>query len=90
MINTVTLLLGCPFVLTLDSPWQPPAGQSLPKKPYSLVVTRDGTLWIGAMAGLSSWSGGKLIQYPEIGDQGFAASPAFSEHKKEIGREVIA
>jgi len=48
-------------------PWQPPAGQHLPDKPYSLLVTRDGTLWIGTFAGLVSWSGGKLTQYPEVG-----------------------
>src|ERR1035438_5411201 len=38
-------------------PWQPPAGQHLPNKPFSLLVTRDGTLWIGTFAGLVSWSG---------------------------------
>ena len=47
-------------------PWQPPAGQHLPAAPYSLLVTRDGTLWIGTFAGLVSWSSGKLTQYPEI------------------------
>ena len=50
-------------------PWQPPAGQQLPAAPYSLLVARDGTLWIGTFAGLVSWSGGKLTQYPEIGKQ---------------------
>src|ERR1700757_4283931 len=50
-----------------DVPWQPPAGQHLPDAPYSLLVTRDGTLWIGTFAGLVSWSDGKLTQYPEIG-----------------------
>ena len=48
--------------------WKPPAGQRLPQKPYSLLVTRDGTLWIGTFAGLVSWKGGKLTEYPEIGD----------------------
>jgi signal transduction histidine kinase/ligand-binding sensor domain-containing protein len=48
-------------------PWQPPAGQHLPASPYSLLVTRDGTLWIGTFAGLVSWRGGKLTQYPEVG-----------------------
>ena len=48
-------------------PWQPPAGQQLPNKPYALLVTRDGTLWIGTFEGLVSWSGGKLTYYPEIG-----------------------
>jgi hypothetical protein len=31
-------------------PWQPPAGQQLPDKPYALLVTRDGTLWVGTFA----------------------------------------
>src|ERR1022692_3273665 len=46
-------------------PWQPPAGQHLPDKPSSLLVTRDGTLWIGTFAGLATSSGGKLTRYPE-------------------------
>jgi signal transduction histidine kinase len=47
--------------------WQSPAGQNLPDQPYSLLVTRDGTLWIGTFTGLASLSGGKLTQYPEVG-----------------------
>jgi ligand-binding sensor domain-containing protein len=43
-------------------------GQQLPDKPYSLLVTRDGTLWIGTFAGLVSWNGDKLTQYPEVGE----------------------
>ena len=48
--------------------WQPPAGQQLPDKPYSLLVTGDGTLWIGTFAGLVSWKDDKLTQYPEVGE----------------------
>ena len=48
------------------TPWQPPAGQKLPDKPYSLLVSRDGTLWIGTFAGLVSWNGAELTRYPEI------------------------
>ena len=40
-----------------------------PTSPYSLLVTRDGTLWIGTFAGLVSWNGGKLTRYPELGGQ---------------------
>jgi len=47
-------------------PWQPLAGQHLPDKPYSLLVTRDGTLWIGTFGGLATWNAGKLTQYPEL------------------------
>jgi signal transduction histidine kinase/ligand-binding sensor domain-containing protein len=46
--------------------WQSPAGQHLPASPYSLLVTHDGTLWIGTFNGLVSWSRGKLTQYPEV------------------------
>ena len=54
-------------------PWHPPAGQQLPESPYALLVTRDGTLWIGTFAGLASWNNGKLTQYPEVG-AGFITS----------------
>jgi ligand-binding sensor domain-containing protein/signal transduction histidine kinase len=50
-------------------PWQPPAGEHLPSAPYSLLVTRDGTLWIGTFSGLVSWTGGKLTRYPELDTQ---------------------
>jgi len=46
--------------------WQPPAGQHLPDKPFSLLVTRDGTLWIGTFSGLATWSAGKLTRYPML------------------------
>ncbi|MGH8525220.1 MAG: two-component regulator propeller domain-containing protein, partial [Gammaproteobacteria bacterium] len=39
-----------------------------PGKPYSLLVTRDGTLWIGTFAGLASLKDGKLTRYPEVGE----------------------
>jgi PAS domain S-box-containing protein len=55
------------------TPWQPPAGQELPSKPYSLLVSRDGILWIGTFEGLSSWNGRDLVHYPEI-DKGFVTS----------------
>lgn len=47
--------------------WEPPTGQHLPDSPYSLLVSHDGTLWIGTFAGLASWKDGKLTQYPEMG-----------------------
>jgi signal transduction histidine kinase/ligand-binding sensor domain-containing protein len=50
-------------------PWQPPAGQRLPNFPYSLLVTRVGTVWIGTFSGLVSWNGGKLTRYPEVDKQ---------------------
>jgi len=50
-------------------PWQPPAGQHLSSAPYSLLVTRDGTLWVGTFSGLVSWTGGKPTRYPELGNQ---------------------
>jgi PAS domain S-box-containing protein len=53
--------------------WQPPPGRQLPSKPYSLLVSRDGTLWIGTFEGLVSWNGVELTAYPEL-DKGFVTS----------------
>ena len=36
-------------------PLATPCGSAPPQRPYSLLVTRDGTLWIGTFAGLVSW-----------------------------------
>jgi signal transduction histidine kinase/ligand-binding sensor domain-containing protein len=47
-------------------PWQPPPGQSLPAKPYALLVSRDGTLWIGTFDGLASWDGKALTRHPGV------------------------
>src|SRR5262249_1784263 len=50
--------------------WQPPADQHLPSDfIWSLLVTRDGTLWIGTSKGLASWKDGKLTEYPELAGQ---------------------
>jgi signal transduction histidine kinase/ligand-binding sensor domain-containing protein len=54
--------------------WQPPAGQQLPDRNInSLLVTRDGTLWIGTFAGLVALSGGKLSSPPAMANN-FVAS----------------
>ncbi|HEY4081515.1 MAG TPA: two-component regulator propeller domain-containing protein [Burkholderiaceae bacterium] len=53
--------------------WQPPTGQSLPESPYTLLVSRDGTLWIGTFGGLASWNGTALTQYSQLGN-GFVTS----------------
>jgi hypothetical protein len=45
----------------------PRAGQGLHSAPYSLLITRDGTLWTGTFAGLLSWDGSKLTEYSEVG-----------------------
>lgn len=49
-------------------PWQPPSNQSLPSTDIlSLLVARDGTLWIGTAKGLASWKDGRLVeQYGEL------------------------
>src|SRR6201984_424711 len=47
-------------------PWHAPSGAVLPSGPiYSLLVARDGTLWIGtgAEGGVASWKDGKLRRY---------------------------
>jgi len=54
-------------------PWKPPKGQSLPDNPYALLVSRDGTLWIGTFDGLASWNGKELTRYPQVGS-GFVTS----------------
>jgi len=68
------LWLGTEFgLLRFDGlravPWEPPRNQRLPSGTiFSLLVGRDGTLWIGAK-GLASWKDGKLLQYPEVANQ---------------------
>ncbi len=50
-------------------PWQP-SGEQLPGSAIrSLLVAREGTLWIGTMKGLASWKDGRLTQYPEVAGQ---------------------
>jgi len=47
-------------------PWQPPDGQRLPSSFIApLLVSHDGTLWVGTLKGLASWKDGKLTQYPK-------------------------
>jgi PAS domain S-box-containing protein len=54
--------------------WQPPPGQRLPDQNInSLLVARDGTLWIGTFGGLATWGGGKLSSRSIPGSQ-FIAS----------------
>jgi signal transduction histidine kinase/ligand-binding sensor domain-containing protein len=73
------LWLGTEFgLLRFDGvrriPWEPPAGQHLPDKAVTaLLVARDRTLWIGTAVGLATWSGGKLTEHAELGQQ-FVAS----------------
>ena len=52
-------------------PWQPPGNQSLPSMDIlSLLVARDGTLWIGTAKGLASWKDGRLVErYVELAGQ---------------------
>jgi signal transduction histidine kinase/ligand-binding sensor domain-containing protein len=67
-----SLWLGTDFgLLRFDGvravPWQPPAGQQLPgDRIHSLLVARDGTLWIATLKGLASWKDGRLRRYPEL------------------------
>ncbi|MGA8672227.1 MAG: two-component regulator propeller domain-containing protein [Terracidiphilus sp.] len=51
-------------------PWQPPAGQQLPSSLIrDLLVSRDGTLWIGTQKGLAKWKDGRLTTLPELAGQ---------------------
>ncbi|MGM9486019.1 sensor histidine kinase [Ideonella sp. YS5] len=54
--------------------WQPPDGQKLPTNPYSLLVSRDGTLWMGTYSGLSSWNGREFVRRHEEIGEGFVTS----------------
>jgi signal transduction histidine kinase/ligand-binding sensor domain-containing protein len=55
-------------------PWQPPAGEQLPSNFIStLLVARDGAIWIGTHKGLARWKGGKLTNYPEVGEGNISA-----------------
>ena len=66
------LWLGTEFgLLRFDGvrsvPWQPPGNERLPTSWIrSLLVARNGTLWIGTLQGLASWMDGKLTQFPEL------------------------
>ena len=66
------LLLGTEFGLfRFDGDrnvlWRPPGDQELPSNwIFSLLVGRDGTLWIGTAKGLVSWKDGQLTQYAEL------------------------
>jgi ligand-binding sensor domain-containing protein len=48
----------------------------------SLLVARDGALWIGASEGLASWKDGKLTHYPELAGQ--IVSPVVEDRKGTI------
>jgi PAS domain S-box-containing protein len=48
-------------------PWQPPSGEQLLSNYIeTLLVSRNGTLWIGTKKGLASWKDGKLTWYREF------------------------
>src|SRR5262249_35089059 len=48
-------------------PWQPPAGQHLPSAYIrALLTARDGSLWIGTVAGLVNWNGRTITSYAEL------------------------
>jgi len=48
-------------------PWQPLGNKHLPPGTiYALLVSRNGTLWIGATKGLASWKEGNLTLFPQF------------------------
>jgi signal transduction histidine kinase/ligand-binding sensor domain-containing protein len=79
------LWLGTEFgLLRFDGvragPWEPPAGEHLPGNVVmELLVSRDGTLWIGAGKGLASWKDGRLTQYPELA--GWIVAALLEDHE---------
>ena len=46
--------------------WTPPKGQLPSNNIPTLLVTHDGTFWIGTTKGLASWKDGKLTTYSEL------------------------
>src|SRR5262249_51264095 len=68
------LWLGTEFgLLRFDGarsvPWHPPGNVQLPSSWIrTLLVARDGTLWIGTLRGLARWIDGKLTLYPELAE----------------------
>jgi len=65
------LWLGTEFgLLRFDGiravPWRPPNGQLPSNDIPTLLVTRDGTFWIGTTKGLASLKDGKLTTYSEL------------------------
>src|SRR6476659_2121110 len=65
------LWLGTEFgLLRFDGiravPWRPPKGQLPSNDIPTLLVTRDGTFWIGTTQGLASLKDGKLTTYSEL------------------------
>ena len=40
---------------------------------YSLLASRDGTLWIGTLNGLVGWHEGKVIEYPDLKGKGIVS-----------------
>ena len=64
-------------------PWRPPAGEHLVSNfIQSLLVSRDGTLWIGAFGGFASWKDGKLTKYPEL--DGFSIPALLEDHQGTV------
>jgi len=47
-----------------------PPNEKLPSESiFTTIVGSDGTVWIGTLAGLSSWHNGKLTDYPQLNGQ---------------------
>ena len=64
-------------------PWQPLPGERLPGSYItSLLVARDGTLWIATMKGLASWKDGRLAKYPEVAGQ--IAASLLQDHEGTV------
>ena len=71
----VYLWLGTDFgLLRFDGvrfvAWQPPGNEHLPSNAIAgLLVSSDGTLWIGTQKGLASWKDSRLNHYSELDGQ---------------------
>jgi signal transduction histidine kinase/ligand-binding sensor domain-containing protein len=64
------------------APWQPPFGEQLPSASiHSLLVARDGGLWIATDSGVASLKSGQLHDYPELAGTYFSL---FEDHEGTI------
>ena len=69
-------------------PWVSPDGRRLSSNWItSLLGARDGTLWIGTLAGLAHFVDGKLVQFPNFGDAVFSL---FEDPAGKSGLRVMA
>jgi len=70
--------------------WEPRGNEHLPSSLIrTLLVSRNGNLWIGTHKGLASWKDGKLTQYPDVPGQSVDTLLEDREGTVWVGVETI-